>query len=149
MKHSFFSKYEVYWKRNKIEAVYTKTKINNHIKWSFSLKNMPWHSTHSFQRLFHWLKHLWNSSFDSTWICAIIFLWMSFISSNLSLELNFLLINKKCYTELHVNHKGWPRLIAFHMTLIPLGKVWIQLFSLQLWVNSRTDCSSALVTQLV
>ena len=30
-------------------------------------------------------------------------------------------------------------LIAFHIALIPLGKVWIQLFSLQLWVNSRTD----------
>ena len=28
--------------------------------------------------------------------------------------------------------KSWTR-------LIPLGKVWIQLFSLQLWVNSRTD----------
>ena len=24
---------------------------------------------------------------------------------------------------------------AFHIALIPLGKVWIQLFSLQLWVN--------------
>ena len=33
--------------------------------------------------------------------------------------------------------KSWTRLIAFHITLIPLGKVWIQLFSLQLWVNSR------------
>ena len=30
-------------------------------------------------------------------------------------------------------------LIAFHIALIPLGKVWIQLFSLQLWVNSRAD----------
>ena len=29
--------------------------------------------------------------------------------------------------------------IAFHITLIPLGKVWIQLFSPQLWVNSRAD----------
>ena len=28
---------------------------------------------------------------------------------------------------------------AFHIALIPLGKVWIQLFSLQLWVNSRAD----------
>ena len=28
---------------------------------------------------------------------------------------------------------------AFHIALIPLGKVWIQLFSLQLWVNGRTD----------
>ena len=32
-----------------------------------------------------------------------------------------------------------PGLIAFHIALIPLGKVWIQLFSLQLWVNSRAD----------
>ena len=36
--------------------------------------------------------------------------------------------------------KSWTRLIAFHIALIPLGKVWIQLFSLQLWVNSRADC---------
>ena len=35
--------------------------------------------------------------------------------------------------------KSWTRLVAFHIALIPLGKVWIQLFSLQLWVNSRTD----------
>ena len=28
--------------------------------------------------------------------------------------------------------KSWTRLIAFHISLIPLGKVWIQLFSLQL-----------------
>ena len=35
--------------------------------------------------------------------------------------------------------KFWTRLIAFHIALIPLGKVWIQLFSLQQWVNSRAD----------
>ena len=35
--------------------------------------------------------------------------------------------------------KSWTRVFAFHIALIPLGKVWIQLFSLQLWVNSRTD----------
>ena len=35
--------------------------------------------------------------------------------------------------------KSWTRLIAFHIALILLGKVWIQLFSLNLWVNSRTD----------
>ena len=29
--------------------------------------------------------------------------------------------------------------IAFHIAQIPLGKVWIQLFSLQLWVNSKAD----------
>ena len=31
--------------------------------------------------------------------------------------------------------KSWTRFITFHIALIPLGKVWIQLFSLQLWVN--------------
>ena len=36
-------------------------------------------------------------------------------------------------------NKQKTRLIAFHIALIPLGKVWIQLFSLQLWINSRTD----------
>ena len=35
--------------------------------------------------------------------------------------------------------KSWTRLIAFHIELIPLGKIWIKLFSLQLWVNSRAD----------
>ena len=35
--------------------------------------------------------------------------------------------------------KSWTRLIAFHIALIPLGKVWIQIFSLQLRVNSRAD----------
>ena len=35
--------------------------------------------------------------------------------------------------------KSWTRLIVFYIALIPLGKVWIQLFSLKLWVNSRAD----------
>ena len=35
--------------------------------------------------------------------------------------------------------KSWTWLIAFHIALIPLGKVWIQIFSLQLWVNIRAD----------
>ena len=51
--------------------------------------------------------------------------------------------NSNCYcrrkwTRRH-EFKSWTRLIVFHIALIPLGKVWIQLFSLQLWVNSRTD----------
>ena len=33
--------------------------------------------------------------------------------------------------------KTWTRLMAFHIALIPWGKVWIQIISLQLWVNSR------------
>ena len=45
---------------------------------------------------------------------------------------------RRKWTRRH-KFKSWTRLIAFHIALIPLGKVWIQLFSLQLWVNSRTD----------
>ena len=39
----------------------------------------------------------------------------------------------------HGDTSSNPGLIAFHIALIPLDKVWIQLFSLQLWVNSRAD----------
>ena len=35
--------------------------------------------------------------------------------------------------------KSRTRLIAFHIALIPFEKVWIQLFSLQIRINSRTD----------
>ena len=45
---------------------------------------------------------------------------------------------RKKWTRRH-EFKSWTRLIAFHIALIPLGKVWIQLFSLQLWLNSRAD----------
>ena len=45
---------------------------------------------------------------------------------------------RRKWTRWH-EFKSWTRLIGFHIALIPLGKVWIQLFSLQLWVNSRTD----------
>ena len=56
---------------------------------------------------------------------------------------------RRKWTRRH-EFKSWTTLIAFHIALIPLGKVWIQLFSLQLWVDSRAEsCSSALVRQLV
>ena len=45
---------------------------------------------------------------------------------------------RRKWTRRH-EFKSWTRLIAFPIALIPLGKVWIQIFSLQLWVNSRTD----------
>ena len=45
---------------------------------------------------------------------------------------------RRKWTRRH-EFKSWTRMIAFHIALTPLGKVWIQLFSLQLWVNSRTD----------
>ena len=40
---------------------------------------------------------------------------------------------RRVWTRRH-EFKSWTWLIAFHIALIPLGKVWIQL-----WVNSRTD----------
>ena len=70
------------------------------------------------------------------------------------------LTKPKTYTYMYIEVVSWPtiiggacgimviivgngldgtRLIAFHIALIPLGKVLIQLFSLQLWVNSMTD----------
>ena len=45
---------------------------------------------------------------------------------------------RRKWTRQH-EFKSKTRLIAFHIALMPLGKVWIQLFSLQLWVNSRAD----------
>ena len=45
---------------------------------------------------------------------------------------------RRKWTRRH-EFKSWTKLIIFHIALIPLVKVWIQLFSLQLWVNSRTD----------
>ena len=36
--------------------------------------------------------------------------------------------------------KSWTKLIAFHIAQIPLQKLLIQLFSLQLWVISKADC---------
>ena len=52
--------------------------------------------------------------------------------------------HRRKWTRWH-EFKSWTRPIAFHIALIPLGKVWIQLFSLQLRVNSRID----LVRQIV
>ena len=39
----------------------------------------------------------------------------------------------------HGDTSSNPGLIAFHIALITLRKVLIQLFSIQLWVNSRAD----------
>ena len=46
--------------------------------------------------------------------------------------------HRRKWTRRH-EFQSKTRLVAFHIPLIPLGKVWIQLFSLQLWVYSRTD----------
>ena len=45
---------------------------------------------------------------------------------------------RRIWTRRH-EFKSSTWLIEFHIALIPLGKVWNQIFSLQLWVNSRAD----------
>ena len=47
--------------------------------------------------------------------------------------------SRRKWTRRH-EFKSWTILIAFHIALKPLGKLWIQVFSLQLWINSRTGC---------
>ena len=55
---------------------------------------------------------------------------------------------RRKWTRRH-EFKSWTRLFAFHITLIHLGKLWIQLFSFQLWVNSRADWYLTLTWQPV
>ena len=43
------------------------------------------------------------------------------------------------YITLWPKFKSWMKLFPFQIALIPLRKIWIQLFFLQLWINSRTD----------
>ena len=62
----------------------------------------------------------------------------------LELQIHILLVLRRClwcngyrrrkWTRRH-EFKSWTRMIAFYIALLPLGKVWIQLFSLQLWVK--------------
>ena len=37
--------------------------------------------------------------------------------------------------------KNWMMVFAFYIAQIHLGKVWMQLFFLQRWINSGTDCN--------
>ena len=45
---------------------------------------------------------------------------------------------RRKWTRRH-EFKSWTRLIAFHIALILLGKLWIQLFSFQQWFKSMAD----------
>ena len=42
---------------------------------------------------------------------------------------------KEVAPHLQLKFKTWARLFAFH--IVPLGNLWIQLISFQLWINSR------------
>ena len=46
---------------------------------------------------------------------------------------------KRCTCVNKRKNSGSRWTLEIHIALILLGKVWIQLFFLQLWVNSRTD----------
>ena len=98
--------------------------------------------------------HFWTNSLGKSmnplspqlWKSCLHFGEMTFSEFQASLEMRYHLqtsswcsrYRRRNWTRRH-EFKFWTRLIAFHIALIPLGKVWIQLFSLQLWVNSRTD----------
>ena len=73
---------------------------------------------------------------DKFYIRQVLFFKLSLTISRRCLWCNG--YRRRKWTRRH-EFKSWTRLIAFHIALIPAGKVWIQLFSLQLWVNSRTD----------
>ena len=44
--------------------------------------------------------------------------------------------------------RPWTRLLTFYIALIPLWSVWIQLFSLKVKMNSRTDFKLVMTTGL-
>ena len=59
------------------------------------------------------------------------FIYYIYTYSNFSWNVSLKIKNgyrRRKWTRRH-EFKSWTRLIAFHIALIPLGKVWIQLFS--------------------
>ena len=48
------------------------------------------------------------------------------------------LLECSMHTHTHISIYIYMRLCVFHIVQISLGKVWIQLFSPQLWINGRT-----------
>ena len=101
-----------------------------------------------FKEVFAWYYIL--RRYDSAWICIWLYNKMTAsIINTLALKTLILQLNMRCPRCNGYRRRKWrrrhefkssSRLIAFHIALIPLGKIWIQLFSLQLWVNSRADC---------
>ena len=92
---------------------------------------------------------LGGSSFQASTDCA------SFQRPLGKLTIAFYLFYFSCYClfsfllNLH-NFKSWTRLLAFRIALMLLGKVLIDLFLPQLWVDIRAEMGSlALVKQLV
>ena len=138
-----------------IRINYIKAKIDN------AQKNCKWHKRNARLDTTRWECAQGNVQEINIWPCWLMIFaqirichrkWdaQNSIDPNGSSRkrLDLVLINKRCpwcncyrrrkRTRRH-EFKSWTKLIAFHIALIPLGKVWIQLFSLQLWVNSRAD----------
>ena len=100
--------------------------------------NNPFVIVPNAQSLLSWSTAFFNSLARSRYLSFFslsfrFILWFAGTAKSKILEILFLLL------IIMTRVQTWTRLIAFHIALIPLGKVWIQLFSLQLWVNSRTD----------
>ena len=77
-----------------------------------------------------------HSRYSLNFFCHVIYLLQASTYQNIGKLLTH--PNIKLWTW-QAKFKPWTRLFGFHIALIPLGKVWIQQFSLQLWVNSRAD----------
>ena len=110
-------------------------------RWRATMIDTTWRQTYSEPSFLLLCQELWYSASSQPWnhlqlppgwhVYLLTALWMTDCPwCNC--------YRRRKWTRWH-EFKSWPRLIAFHIALIPLGKVWIQLFSLQLWVNSRTD----------
>ena len=72
---------------------------------------------------------------DLLQVCYLLVYWLSSVNWRCPWYNSY---RRRMWTRRH-EFKSWTWLIAFHIALIPLGKVWIQIFFLQLWVNSRAD----------
>ena len=107
----------------------------------FRFKNKVIHSLFGLKTCHRWeyisKSFPWDIVSNWTLVCNFYYVWFMGLTCRICPWCNGYRHRK--WTRQH-EFKSWTRLIAFHISLIPLGKVWIQIFSRQLWVNSRADC---------
>ena len=116
------------------------------LRWIFCLgnknKKIPWSDV-----CWVWqVLHMYNLLLQSIKTAVIVFNWRWLAYLDYCRYHHFIIrrcpwcngYRRRKWTQRH-EFKSWTRLISNHIALIPLGKVLIQLFSIQLWVNSRSD----------
>ena len=70
-----------------------------------------------------------------------VYCWTRIILVNNNMWLVALFVKRLSFYEMEsmTRVQIWVMLFAFLIVLLTLGKIWIQLFFIHLWVNSRTD----------